>query len=137
MALLIQLPQAVATKWVHQAMPVTEYLWHLLEPPRLATERPLITLDIREVVVPTVAGRTIVLLPDTLTTNGCASGLDPTRGNSAGATVAGPGPEVAAEAEAEIGRKITAALRPGTNETARDHPLDGGARETANNDVGR
>ena len=119
MPLLILFPRAVATKWAHQAMLATECLWHLLEPPKLATESPPTTLKIREVVVVTVAvteGTTVPML-DALTTTACASEL---------ATAVGLGLEVAAAAEAgaAIGKMIAAALRPGTNEAVRDHPPD-------------
>ena len=133
MALLIHLRRAVATKWAHLVMPATACLWHLPGPPKLATASLPTTLGIREVVVVAAAGGTTVPLPDTLTTNGCGSGLGPTHGNSAVGTVVGPGLEVAAAvaAAAAIGRKIAAALRPGTNKTVRDRPPDAGPRGIA------
>ena len=136
MARRIHLPEAIATKWVHPAMPATLYHWHLRGLPKLATAKPP-TTDIRVVAAPMAEAATIPPEPDTSTTNGCGNGLGPTPENSAvNVAIANPagsgqGPAVAAEAEAEIGRRIGAARRHGTNETGRDHPPDDGARGIA------
>lgn len=128
--------EATATKWARPAMPATVYHWHLRGLPTLATAKPP-TTHIRVVAAPMVGAATIPPEPDTSTTTGCGNGLGPTPENSAvdvaiaNPVGSGPGPAVAAEAGAEIGRKIGAARRHGTNETGRDHPPDDGAKGTA------